>query len=544
MAQVKADLDPLDRFMEELEGEQVEGGAADAQIMDSTSEEVICAEDPSDGPASRSASLHARRGRGTEVAGTDSKEVRVLRLITGKKRGCGGHFSQIGLPPSVHDVLLDRGVKRPSPIQRKVIPRILAGESVLAIAPTGSGKTLAYVLPLLRLLSDIRDVGSREGVRALAILPTAELAEQVCSVFDGLCPGLRLRALCVHAGVEMSKIHRLLKAGCVDVLVATPGKLQEILSLIPDLLRPTLFFLFDEFDRLLDRGFLPQVLFLFSPLFRGSTFLFFSATAPHSFVKSVCSLVPKTSVVKVRAAGGDRVKYRTIVLDTDIDSWEEEREARLGRILRKHKKVLIFTKQREEADALYLSLAGRTRVAIVHSAIEEAERKRELRAFRGQPRGVLVGTSILSRGLDIEGLDCVVNYSCPQSYEELVHRCGRVGRQGRRGYVYTFFGKRDRECSLDLMLFLRERGKRVPRRLEALAQELLGDLEQGRARLPNAYSGRGIRRLNANPGARPGQDAAAPKSDYDRGVLLARDAGTEISREIELAARQGRSAKK
>lgn len=457
--------------------------------------------------------------------------VRVLKEIEDRgfafRDDLGSAFTGLGLGSEVKQVLSVARVRKPTEVQRRVVPAVLAGESVVVVSPTGSGKTLAYMLPLLVRILKARAAGAARGLSLLVLVPTTELSIQLFSVAEPLCTPLSLKALCAHGGVGLSALHGHLRAHSADVLIATPGKFLELLRVFPALLAPTLFFVFDEFDRLFDKGFLSQIGFLLSDTFNGGQFLFVSASSPGSFIRSIQQTVAARHI-QVEQERGRRLRHRVFFgEEEDGEPAHTEKKMRsIEQIVKRHKKTILFARTREEANTLALSLGHLSLpLMLVHSEVGEKERAEGICTFRRWKKGVLVGTSLLSRGLDIEGLDAVVNFSCPQSYEECVHRFGRVGRVGRKGYVFTFVSPGDSKYAVEVLRFLKKQGLEAPPRLVEMAQRFISAIERGEERLHNAYKGRGVWHIADGK-------QRVEKALHSMDVLRAKEKIEEVNREM------------
>ncbi|MCH2135148.1 MAG: DEAD/DEAH box helicase [Phycisphaerales bacterium] len=357
-------------------------------------------------------------------------------------------FSELGIGPRLIDNLRREGVRRPRDVQAQVIPAILEGRDVLALASTGSGKTLAWAVPIAQqLLEDKPAKGTRmsptERLRCIALVPTRELAEQVGKVVAGLIRDTVLRSTAVWGKVSMGQQAEAIERG-VDILVGTPGRLRELVE--AGVLDPSEagVFVVDEADRLLDMGFRPQIRWLVERLPRRSRTLLLSATMPaeveslaQDLLKGAIRLEvhPNTHAVghvrhhMVEVHPGDRVDLLLHLISA-------------GQL----RKALIFCRTRRRTGwvATALRRNGVT-VGQLHGDRSQAQRRRALAAFAEGDLDVLVATDVASRGLHIPGVRHVVNYDLPNGAEDLVHRSGRAAHGSKApGVAWTFIAEGER----------------------------------------------------------------------------------------------------
>lgn len=332
---------------------------------------------------------------------------------------------------------LDRaGLDRPTPIQQQVLPVALAGEDVLGLAPTGSGKTLAYVLPILQQLVGAGLRGSRT-VSHLVLVPTRELAEQVAAVFveHGRVLPREPKVVVAIGGVSINPQMMALRGGA-DVLVATPGRLLDLLDHNALLLDGVRTLVLDEADRLLDLGFGEQMGQILSLLPRSRQTLLFSATFPAqaSALAASCLRHPRRIELQAGPAGAAVIAERVISVD------EGRRCALLQQLAADEGwgQVLVFVASQRASENLAgkLARAGLDAQAL-HGDLGQGRRQRVLRAFADGQLQWLVATDVAARGIDIAGLPRVVNYDLPRSTDDYVHRIGRVGRAGVAGHAIS-----------------------------------------------------------------------------------------------------------
>jgi superfamily II DNA/RNA helicase len=344
-----------------------------------------------------------------------------------------GDFAELGTPAALVAVLTGQGIEVPTPIQAATIADALAGRDVLGRARTGSGKTLAFALPTI---SSLRDSGSRRlpyKPRALVLVPTRELASQVSAVFAPLAKATGMRTTTVYGGVGQSPQVRALKDG-IDVLVACPGRLEDLISQGRCALDAVEVTVLDEADHMADLGFLPAVTRLLGQTPRGTQRMFFSATldgAVDGLARRFLDDPVTHSVKPVQAEVTTMTHHVFGVRVADKNAVVTELAAGQGR-------TLMFTRTKHVAKkwARHLTAAGIPAVDL-HGNLSQAARERNLAAFsRGDVR-VLVATDIAARGIHVEGVDLVVHVDPPAEHKAYLHRSGRTARAGATGTVVT-----------------------------------------------------------------------------------------------------------
>lgn len=339
-------------------------------------------------------------------------------------------FEELSLAPELQRAVEELGFEEPTPIQRMAIPEALAGKDVLGRAQTGTGKTAAFMLPTLHRLR------GGDGLRALVLCPTRELAIQVAEASRDYAKYMELWVGVIYGGTSVQKDVRDLRAG-YDVLVATPGRLIDHLERGNVDLSEVEVLILDEADRMLDMGFRPQINQILKHIPKKRQTLFFSATLPND-VKSLAyeSLRdPVTVEAAPQATTAEGVEQFVYPVDG-------RRKASLLLELLKRPgmdSVIVFTRTKFGADKLVgqLERAG-VEVAVMHGDRAMKDRVRALDAFRDRKVRVLVATDVAQRGLDVEGISHVINFDVPQDPESYVHRVGRTARAGQKGEAITF----------------------------------------------------------------------------------------------------------
>ena len=350
-------------------------------------------------------------------------------------------FQDLHLMPQILSALRDMGYEKPSPIQEKAIPPALQGRDVLGCAQTGTGKTCAFAPPILQQLKE-RPVQGRP-IRALILTPTRELALQIQESFEAYGKNLPLRSAVIFGGVGQQPQVDKLRAG-VDILVATPGRLEDLHNQGFIHVEKLEIFVLDEADRMLDMGFIHDVKKILTWLPKKKQTLFFSATMPPEVQGLVDSLL--VNPVKVAV---DPVSSPVEVIDQRLFYVDRANKSKLLAMLVKHpdvKNALIFTRTKHGANKVAgdLAKAGIPSAAI-HGNKSQTARQQALADFKAGRVKALVATDIAARGIDIEELSHVFNYNLPDVPETYVHRIGRTGRAGHGGTAVSFceFGEKE-----------------------------------------------------------------------------------------------------
>ncbi|MEQ1564298.1 MAG: DEAD/DEAH box helicase [Myxococcota bacterium] len=355
-------------------------------------------------------------------------------------------FVDFALRPSLFDALATQGIAVPTEIQSLAIPELLADRSIVAVAETGSGKTLSYVLPILHVLKAAEEGGSSvaEGrkPRAVVVVPNRDLGEQVAKVFKGLTHTTRLRVRPVLGGAGLAVARRNIAAP-FEVLVATPGRLVQLLDAGEILLDDVRFLVFDEADQMLDPTFLPQSVRVVQASAPNHQLALFSATLPAALDTLVGQLF-RSAPVQLRTRGAQRM-VRTLTTENRkvIDG---KRFDVLKALLAEGDggSTLVFVNTREQCDKLagQLEAAG-IPFAAYRGELEPAARRANLASFREGTVRLLLATDLGARGLDVENVDRVVNYHLPSQPQSYLHRAGRTARAGRTGLVVNLVTERD-----------------------------------------------------------------------------------------------------
>ncbi len=368
-------------------------------------------------------------------------------------------FASLGLSEFLVRALDEQGYEQPTPIQDKAIPAILNGGDVVAAAQTGSGKTAGFALPILETLSQRPAQGVR-SLRALVLVPTRELAVQVGEAIKTYAQFLpeSLKIMTVYGGVSINPQMMGLRGGC-DVMIATPGRLLDLLDNNATDLKSVETLVLDEADRMLDLGFADELGAILKLLPRKRQNLLFSATFPDG-VKHLTQtlLVDPTEIeIKIEATIPEQVQQRAIEVD------RTNRTTLLKQLIKEENwsRVIVFVASKRSANnvALKLSRVGITATAL-HGDLNQAARTKALADFKSKSFRVLVATDLASRGIDIVSLPCVVNYDLPRSPSDYVHRIGRTGRAGESGVALSFI---DHESDNHFKVIEKRIKQKIPR---------------------------------------------------------------------------------
>ncbi len=342
-------------------------------------------------------------------------------------------FDAYNINPQVKKSLEEQGFKKPTDIQYRAIPNILNGEDVLAIAQTGTGKTAAFAIPILHMLSQSRN---EKGVKAIVMVPTHELAIQITEVFHELGKYTSVKALGIYGGVEQAPQIKQLNHG-VDIVIATPGRLFDLVSQGHLILSGIEILVLDEADLMLDLGFYKDIrdLLRFLPRYRQT--LFFSATINDKIKKLAYSIV--RNPIRIQISPKDPVSKN--VTHSIMHVKMDDKRYFLERIVRENpeSKILVFVRTKIRAERVFHAME---RVGIqsltMHSGKEQQDRLQVMRDFKDGASRLLIATDVSSRGVDIPHVDFVVNYDLPDVAENYVHRVGRTGRGVHKGVAVSF----------------------------------------------------------------------------------------------------------
>ncbi|WP_299705234.1 DEAD/DEAH box helicase [uncultured Pontibacter sp.] len=344
------------------------------------------------------------------------------------------------------------GFRKPTDIQFKAIPPIMKGEDVLAIAQTGTGKTAAFAIPILDRLQYAINRRRSDGIKCVVMVPTRELAVQITEVFEELGRHTRVKTFCVFGGVEQGPQIAKLEAG-IDILIATPGRLFDLVSQGYIRLERVEVLVLDEADHMLDLGFIHDIRQLITKLPRKRQTLFFSATINEKIKELAYSLVNKP--VRIQISPKDPVSKNVdhSVMYVEMD----EKRFFLERVVKENpdKKILAFVRTQVRAERV---VAAMERVGIeavsIHGGKEQKDRTDVMKRFKKGDVKLLIATDVSARGIDIPNVDYVVNYDLPDQPENYVHRVGRTGRGTAKGIAVSFCSSEEKPILDEIQTYL------------------------------------------------------------------------------------------
>ncbi len=351
-------------------------------------------------------------------------------------------------------VALDKiGYNTPTPIQERAIPPILEGKDIFGCAQTGTGKTAAFALPILQLLQNKKVADQKRVIKALVLAPTRELALQISESFTSYSKNLELSHTTVFGGVSQHLQVKDLKKG-VDILIATPGRLLDLMQQGFIHLNNIEFFVLDEADRMLDMGFINDIKKVIAKLPPKKQTMFFSATVAPDILKLANTLLKNPVSVSV-----DRVSSTATLVEQSVYYVNREDKRSLLKHVLKNSKIehaLVFTRTKRGADKVAKELnSNGIKAEAIHGNKSQNARERALKGFKNRTIRVLVATDIASRGIDVDKLSHVINYEIPEQAETYVHRIGRTGRAGTSGIALSFCSQEERNYLKDINKLIR-----------------------------------------------------------------------------------------
>ena len=340
----------------------------------------------------------------------------------------GASFYGLGIAPKILDILVHIKFKVPTPIQLKAIPLAIEGKDVIGIAQTGTGKTHAFAIPMVQCLAKMKGVG-------LVIAPTRELAIQIDEAFQGIAHSFGMKTACLIGGAPMQGQTQALRKN-PRIVIATPGRLLDHMSRWNFLPNNVTMLVLDEADRMLDMGFAPQITKILRFLPKDRQTMLFSATIPKEIMEIAAKYMKLPVSVEIAPSG-------TTVESVTQELFIVKKEAKprlLGKLLAQyHGSVLLFSRTKYNARKIMTSVRNMGySAAEMHSNRSLSQRREALEGFKSGRYKVLVATDIAARGIDVIGIELVINYDLPEDAENYVHRIGRTARAGCRGHAISF----------------------------------------------------------------------------------------------------------
>ncbi|XP_076922673.1 DEAD-box ATP-dependent RNA helicase 46-like [Bidens hawaiensis] len=376
-------------------------------------------------------------------------------------------FEDTGFPSELLREVLAAGFTSPTPIQAQSWPVALQSRDIVAIAKTGSGKTLGYLVPGFIHLKSVNK-NRQMGSTVLVLSPTRELATQIQAEAVKFGRSSKIQCTCLYGGAPKGPQLRDLERG-TDIVVATPGRLNDILEMRKINLNQVTYLVLDEADRMLDMGFEPQIRKIIKAIPTRRQTLMYTATWPKEVRKIAADFMNNPVQVNIG-------NVNELVANKSITQFVEvlgpmEKHKRLEQILRSQEqraKVIIFCSTKKMCDQLARNLTRQFSAAAIHGDKSQGERDYVLNQFRSGRSTVLVATDVAARGLDIKDIRVVINYDFPTGVEDYVHRIGRTGRAGATGEAYTFFGDKDAKHASELIKLLEGANQQVPTALQGM----------------------------------------------------------------------------
>ncbi|MCG9694582.1 DEAD/DEAH box helicase [Vibrio sp. Isolate22] len=402
-------------------------------------------------------------------------------------------FSSQGFAPELVKALTECGYEKLTPIQQKAIPMARKGHDIFATAQTGTGKTAAFSLPVIQHLLNSGKKASRGTARGLILAPTRELAAQIAQNIKDYVKYTELSVSAVYGGNKMSSQARQLELG-VDILVATPGRLEEHLEAGNVSIANLEFLVFDEADRILDMGFINAVRKIMLDVETSPQIMMFSATTSTQLNQLSVDILRKPKRISVERENSTAATVGHVVYPVDQERKTELLSELIGR--KNWRQVLVFVNYKETANEVVkeLKLDG-IKAVLCHGDKAQSARRRALDDFKEGKARVMVATDVAARGLDIEDLPHVINYDMPFLAEDYVHRIGRTGRAGKQGHAVSFVNREEELTVVQVEKLIQQRIRRVeqpgyePKKRDAYIEKL---------NTKAAYKNRQGRKNNAN----------------------------------------------
>ena len=436
-------------------------------------------------------------------------------------------FKQLDLIPALRQALKEENYEIPTPIQAQTIPAALEGRDVLGCAQTGTGKTAAFALPILNQLGSEVLPAKPNRPLVLVLAPTRELAIQINDSFSTYGKHLKLKTALVYGGVKQGNQVRVLARGA-QILIATPGRLLDLMNQGFIKLNELEFFVLDEADRMLDMGFLPDLNRIIKQLPRDRQSLFFSATMPPHITELSRKLLTDPISVNVtpERTSVERIRQQLMLVE------KSGKQRLLSKTLAEDgvERAIVFTRTKRGAN-LVAERLGRDgfRAAAIHGNKSQGARQRALDAFRNGYVKVLVATDVAARGIDIDGVSHVINFDLPNEPESYVHRIGRTGRAGAEGIAISFCSRAERK---ELVAIEKLIGQTIPLPDGQARQIDTSESGEGKRRSPYGRSSRNSNRSGPGgrkPGGRSKNSSRSSKAQTSKRTSSTANASGENS---------------
>ena len=391
-------------------------------------------------------------------------------------------FESLNLIDPILKALTEEGYKNPTPIQAQSIPIVLQGSDLLGCAQTGTGKTAAFAIPILQILHANKGFDKRRKVRSLIVTPTRELAIQIGESFEAYGRYTGLTNTVIFGGVGQNSQTQALRNG-VDIVIATPGRLIDLMNQGHLSLKDIEVFVLDEADRMLDMGFIHDVKKLLVKLPKNRQSLFFSATMPPEIVKLAATILANPLKVTVTPVSStvDIIKQHVFFVD------KGNKMNLLLEVLKDKniKTALVFTRTKHGADKVVRLLVKHDiKAEAIHGNKAQNARQKALNNFKAQTTRVLVATDIAARGIDVDELEYVINFEMPNPAETYVHRIGRTGRAGAKGTAFSF-------CDAEEKAYLKDIEKLIAKKIPVIDEHPFPLMDHNPEKAPKQQQGRG-----------------------------------------------------
>jgi ATP-dependent RNA helicase RhlE len=365
-------------------------------------------------------------------------------------------FEKYYISESIKKNLAQLGFKRPTDIQFKSIPSIMNGEDVLAIAQTGTGKTAAFAIPVIDKIHRSKSSKRASGIKCIVMVPTRELAMQIGDVFTSIAKHTKVKTFALIGGVEQDEQIRKLQDG-IDILIATPGRMFDLINQGFINLDSIETLVLDEADRMLDLGFIADIKYVKKMLKRKHQTLFFSATINPEIKKLAFSQV-KSTAIRIQISPDDPVSRNVshAVMFVEMD----DKRFFLERFISENpdSRIIVFVRTRVRAERVAKAME---RVQIssmtIHGEKDQSERSGVMKKFKDGDCNILIATDVSARGIDIPDVNYVINYDLPEKAENYVHRVGRTGRGTNKGIAISFCSKEEEERLAEIQQFLNKK---------------------------------------------------------------------------------------
>jgi len=382
------------------------------------------------------------------------------------------HFREANFPDYVNNILQKEGFDTPTVIQAQGWPIAMSGKNMVGVAQTGSGKTLAYILPAIVHVNHQEPLARNDGPIVLVMAPTRELAQQIQAVVAEYGTSTRVRSTCVFGGSAKGPQLRDLQHGR-EIVIATPGRLLDILQMGATNLKRCTYVVLDEADRMLDMGFEPQIRKILEQIRPDRQVLMWSATWPKE-IRALAEDFLQDKYIHLTVGSLNLAANHNITQHIDVCE-EDEKEEKLMHLLedignQDENKTIIFAETKRRVDELARKIRSvGVPVVGIHGDKSQAERDYSLKAFRSGRASVLVATDVAARGLDVDDVKFVINYDFPNNSEDYIHRIGRTGRSDQKGTSYALFTRNNARLAKDIVAVLKEAKQKINPELEQMA---------------------------------------------------------------------------